>query len=110
MAVRGSGRGGSVWAQSAKRASPAGLRVTGCCWHGGWRTRRVVDAHAVQQRAGDRFLAAQDGADRRAADQVGQAADHATGALVQVPGLGGQRAGLVAVQPQGRFQGRDERV
>jgi hypothetical protein len=37
--------------------------------------------------AGDRFLAVQDGADRRAADQVGQAADHAAGALVQVTGL-----------------------
>ena len=68
----------------------------------------MVDAHAVQQRAGDLFLAVQDGADRRAADQVGQAADHAAGALVQVPGLGGQRAGLVVVQPQGRLQGRDE--
>jgi len=41
----------------------------------------VVDAHAVQQRAGDRFLAASDGADRRAADQVDQAADHPAGAL-----------------------------
>ena len=68
----------------------------------------MIDAHAVQQRAGDFFLAVQDGADRRAADQVGQAADLAAGALVQVPGLGGQRAGLVAVQPQGRLQRRDE--
>ena len=55
--------------------------------------RRVADSAAwsmrtaVQQRAGDRFLAVQDGADRRAADQVGQAADHAAGALVQVTGL-----------------------
>ena len=49
-----------------------------------------------------------DGADRRVADQVGQAADHAAGALVQAPGLGGQRAGLVAVQPQGGLQRRDE--
>jgi len=89
--VRGSGRGGSVRAQSAKRASRAGLRVAGRCGRGGWRTRRRVDAHAVQQRAGDRFLASQDGADRRAADQVGQAADHAAGALLQVPGLGGPR-------------------
>ena len=48
-------------------------------------------------------LAAQDGADRRAADQVGQAADHAAGALVQLSGLGGQGAGLVVVQPQGGF-------
>jgi hypothetical protein len=68
----------------------------------------VVDAHAVQQLAGDRFLAGQDGADRRAADQVGQAADHAAGALVQVPGLGGQRAGLMAVQPQGGLQRGDQ--
>jgi hypothetical protein len=68
----------------------------------------VVDADGVQQRAGDRFLAAQDGADRRAADQVGQAADHPAGALVQVSGLGRQRAGLVAVQPQGGLQRRDQ--
>jgi hypothetical protein len=37
----------------------------------------------------------------RAADQVGQAADHPAGALVQVLGLGGQGAGLMAVQAQG---------
>jgi len=66
--------------------------------------RRVADSAAwsmctgVQQPAGDRFLAAQDGADRRAADQVGQAADHAVGALMDVPGLGGQRARLMMVQ------------
>ena len=109
MAVRGSGRGGSVWAQSAKRASRAGLRVTGCCW-----ARRVADSAAWSMRtlsSSGRVIASwpsQDGADRRAADQVGQAADHAAGALVQVLRLGGQGAGLVAVQPQGRLQGRDQ--
>jgi len=68
----------------------------------------VVEAHAVQQLAGECFLAAEDGADRRAADQMGQAADHAAGALVQVLGLSRQGAGLVAVQPQGGFQRGDQ--
>ena len=53
-------------------------------------------------------MAAQDGADRRAADQVRQAADHPAGALVQVLGLGRQGAGLMVVQPQGGFQGGDQ--
>ena len=38
--VGGGGRGGRVLAQSAKWASRARLRVTGCCWRGGWPTRR----------------------------------------------------------------------
>jgi hypothetical protein len=43
-----------------------------------------------------------------AADQVGQAAGHAAGALVQVFGLDRRRARLVMVQLQGGFQRGDQ--
>ena len=43
-----------------------------------------------------------------AADEVGQAADHAAGALVQVAVERGQGAGRMLVQPQGVFQGGDQ--
>ena len=75
--------------------------------------RRVADSAAWSTRMPSSSLrvialAVQDGADRRGADQVGQAADHPAGALVQVLGLGGQRAGLVAVQPQRGLQRGDQ--
>jgi hypothetical protein len=45
----------------------------------------VVDRGAVEQIAGDRFGAGVDGGERGGADQVGQAADHPAGVLVQIP-------------------------
>ncbi len=62
-------------------------------WQRPWRQCLGPVAEQGQPGGVDRFLAAQNRADRRAADQVGQAADHSAGALVQVSGLGGQRAG-----------------
>jgi len=55
-----------------------------------------------------RSVFGQDRLDRCAADQVGQAADHPAGALVQVAVEPGQGSGLVTVQPQGVFEGGDQ--
>ena len=54
--------------------------------------------------AGDFLGALHDGHQRGGADQVGQAADHPAGALMQVLAQLGQRAGPVAVQPQRGIQ------
>jgi hypothetical protein len=48
----------------------------------------VVDRDAVEQFAGDRFGAVEDGGERGGADDVRQAADDAAGAAVQVSGSG----------------------
>jgi hypothetical protein len=58
--------------------------------------------------AGDLLGAVADGVVGGLVEELVEAADHAAGALVQVLRLGGQGAGLVAVQPQGRLQRRDE--
>jgi hypothetical protein len=68
----------------------------------------VVDVEGLQLFPGDALGAGQDRLDRCAADQVGQAADHPAGALVQVFVQHGQRPGLVLVQAQGVFEGDDQ--
>jgi hypothetical protein len=68
----------------------------------------VVDVEVFQQLPGDAFGAGQDRFDRCAADQVGQAAYHPAGALVQVLVQRGQCSGLVLVQAQGVFVGDDQ--
>jgi hypothetical protein len=67
--------------------------------------RGVVDWDQVEQVPGDLLGAVGDGQDRRAADQLGQAADHAAGAAEQVLAQPGQRAGLVVVQAQAGLHG-----
>ena len=57
--------------------------------------RGVVDGNQVEQVPGDLLGAVLDGQDRRAAHELGQAADHAAGAAEQVLAQPGQRAGLV---------------
>ena len=68
----------------------------------------VVQADAVQGFPGDLLGAVQDGVDGGAADEVGQAADHAVGALVQVGGQAHEAAGRMAVQPQRLLEGGDQ--
>ena len=70
----------------------------------------VVQADAVQGFPGDLLGAVQDGVHGRAADEVGQAADHPVGALVQVGVQLQELAGLVAVQSQGLLEGGDQRL
>lgn len=68
----------------------------------------VVDRDAVEQFAGDRFGAVEDGGERGGADEVRQAADDAAGAAVQVVVQAGEGAGLVVVEPQRGFEGGDQ--
>ena len=58
----------------------------------------VVDQDGVQQLLADPLAAGEDRTDRGRAEQMGQATDHAAGALVEVAVKPGQGAGLVAVQ------------
>lgn len=70
----------------------------------------MVDVEGLQQLPGDAFGAGQDRFDRCAADQVGQAAYHSVGPLVQVLVQRGQCSGLVLVlvQAQSVFEGEDQ--
>jgi len=69
----------------------------------------VVDGDGVQQLAGDGLLAFEDGELGGGAYEVGEAADHAASAAVQVAGAAGQGSRLMAVEPQRGFQGGDQR-
>src|SRR5664280_2497329 len=62
----------------------------------------------VEQLPGDFLGAVHDGFQRGAADQVRQAFDHPTGALVQVAVESAQGAWGVPVQPKCVFEGSDE--
>src|SRR5260370_950452 len=75
---------------------------------GGTALCGMVDFDGVQELAGDLFAAVQDRLDDGAADEVGQAADHAACAVVQVLVEPGQRAGRVAVQAQRVFERGDQ--
>src|SRR5215218_11081396 len=90
-------------------------------WHAaswvGWLAARaggavavggVIQSDGVQAVFGELLAAATDGLDRGAAEQVGQAADHPAGALVQVAVQPDQRARPVTVEPQGVLQGGDQ--
>lgn len=68
----------------------------------------MVHRDGIEQVAGDRLAAVQDRGQRRSPDQVGQAADHAPGAGVQVVTQARQRAGTVMVQPQRSLEGGDQ--
>jgi hypothetical protein len=70
----------------------------------------MVEPDAVQQRPGDLLGAVADGLDRGGADQVGEAADHAGGAPVQISLEVEQAAGTMVVQAQGVFEGGDQRL
>jgi hypothetical protein len=97
----GSRRGGSSGAVTA----PAGGLAEGAGGLGG-----VVQADAVQGFPGDLLGAVHDGLDGGAADEVGQAADHPVGPLVQVGVQSLEVAGLVAVQPQRLLERGDQRL
>jgi hypothetical protein len=64
----------------------------------------VVDVDGVQELPGDLLAAGLDRFDGRSADQVGQAADHPAGALVEVAVESGQGSGLVAAETEGIFE------
>ena len=70
----------------------------------------LVEADAVECFPGDLLGAVEDCLHGRAADEVGQAADHPVGALVQVAGQFQELPGGMAVQPQGLLEGGDERL
>jgi hypothetical protein len=68
----------------------------------------MVEVDGVQELAGDLLAAVQDRLDGGAADEVGQAADHPAGAVVQVLVQPGQGAGPVLVQAQRVFERGDQ--
>jgi hypothetical protein len=75
-----------------------------CCFRG------VVDGDGFEQVAGDLFGGVLDGEDGCAADQLGQAADHAGGAAVEILVQGHECARYVAVQAQHRLERGDQRL
>jgi hypothetical protein len=75
----------------------AGLRCRGGA---AARCAGVVDRDGVEQVFGDLLGVVLDGQDRCAAHELGQAADHAAAAAVEVLVERDQRAWVVLVQPQ----------
>ena len=70
----------------------------------------VVQLDRVEGVAGDLLGAGDDGVDRGGPNEVGQAADHAAGALVQVAAEADEAPGAVCAEPQGLLEGGDEGV
>jgi len=98
------------WSWNHSRIPLAGAAAAGGGPRGGAALGGVVDRDGLEQVAGDLFAAVFDGQDRRAADQLGQAADHAAAAAVEVVLQHGQAARLVLVQPQRGVHGGDQRA
>jgi hypothetical protein len=92
------------------RSPGAGMAAPGGFAAGAGSLGGVVEADAVQCFPGDLFGAVEDRLDGGAADEVGQAADHPVGPVVQVGAEADEVAGLVAVQPQGLLERGDQRL
>src|SRR5947209_8542841 len=101
--------GGTLCGLGCGDAAPAGAAALAglAALVGGLRSE--VDLDAVQEFAVDRLLAAGDGLDRGAADDLRQAADAPSGALEQVGGVvAGQRAGGMVQEHKRLLHGGDD--